>query len=624
MIARLFRRKGKQSAPAVVSAAAPSGVRVISEEATTRSTFSTAPDRVPVDPESSRNRPLGSIIKSLEAAPEHTRVLYNEIELRDDLRHRMAPVEITSGGGKPDAKGTYAVLVLEDMVHSDELDQMISALDGRYARATPFIYPATQNVLSSLSRESVAIKQAARDANTLHQAGAAPGDLWGNFLHIGSYALKYEASDIHVTLLDHGRSKVEFCIDGLLVGPTDFQYPTSLLQQTVAYAFQRGHGGSQGDYSPTLPQQVAINAQIANTPLLFRWASMNQIDGQYIVMRMLKQSTTREDIPTYEQRGFLPDQCKQIELAVQLPGGVIFAGPVGGGKSATCASVMATRPETMNRMTLEDPVENVQEGVHHHSFSRALGETEENAFLIGMQQLKRMNPHAVHLAEIRDYWSALLFRDVAGSNLRGTSTVHAPSAAGIPDRLSDAELRIPRSVLGTPDFINLYAFQTLLPRTCLDCAYDGEEDAALVETTLGIESLRRLDAMKLDVKSLRIRNPYGCPTCRRGGVRELNGAKGRIVVASMFTPDDDCLRFIREENKTLELRRYVQSWNEAELSEPVTIGKTAFEVAMYHVHRGTIDPREVEYKFGSIESYCNTHKIVPASKALKLVEAETA
>jgi type II secretory ATPase GspE/PulE/Tfp pilus assembly ATPase PilB-like protein len=208
-----------------------------------------------------------------------------------------------------------------------------------------------------------------------------------------------------------------------------------------------------------------------------------------------------------------------------------------------------------------------------------------------------MDPDAVMIGEIRDHESAGLFRDIAESGHRAFSTVHAPSAIDmITLRLVSTELGIPRDVIATPNFLNLLVYQALVPKLCSHCCVPAEK----VYEAAYLDKIERL--FKVGKSSISAKNAEGCSHCQRKALPELNGSRGRIVVAEMIEPTPKMLLLFRD-SKNLELKEHIRSLRTARFDEPDTTGKSALEVAMYHVARGVIDPKEVELKFGSFDQY---------------------
>ncbi len=74
---------------------------------------------------------------------------------------------------------------------------------------------------------------------------------------------------------------------------------------------------------------------------------------------------------------------------------------------------------------------------------------------------------------------------------------------------------------------------------------------------------------------------------------DLNGARGRTVAAEMFEPDEQDLIYIRDA-KNIELAAYQRTKRTKGFDVPDSTGKNVFEVAMYKVFAGIVDPREAE------------------------------
>jgi general secretion pathway protein E len=358
----------------------------------------------------------------------------------------------------------------------------------------------------------------------------------------------------------------------------------------VAYLYNmHGKSGSDNGFNANMGQACRIAARINGRQMLFRWASNQTSKGCKVVMRMLYQDD-EQSIRSLPDLGYLGDQVEMWQRAIaRLGGGTVISGVVGSGKSTTIQTVMTMLPDWMARYTVEDPVEYTIPGAQQFSVSRALNEEGRDPFIVAKRQLKRMDPDAVLIGEIRDRESAGLFRDIAESGHRAFATVHAPSAIDIITlRLVSDELGIPRDVIATPGFMNLLVYQALLPITCSGCRLNARK--ALAQGVDGVTpeylaNVKRLFDINPD--GLYFRNPAGCEKCHRKGLPELNGARGRTVVAEMIELDTTMLMLARDPSRNLELKRYVRNLNRSRFDEPTTYGKTVLEVAMYKVSQGT-------------------------------------
>ncbi len=537
-----------------------------------------------------------SEIRTTDDLPTFARVLYDELGLAQSLRHQLCPVlieEAAEGG-----RGRFALILLADMRHSDVTEEILRQCRMRHEAASPLIYTAAPQVMTALSR---GVEMRARRAASTMPGARNASALWQTFLAASQFALREQASDIHFEAKDNSElSQIRFAIDGHLVAPPEFQIRTGDLLDMLGYVWQKGKGGSQGLFSRILPQQTSVRAEVDSVPLVFRWASMQSADGHVTVMRVNREKAATTDVDFVNDLGFFQQQADVIDrCTMQMGGGTVLVGTVGSGKTTTAHAVMQRLPDWMNKMSIEDPVELMARGTHHFSVARQLdgANREDDPFIVAKRQLKRMNPHFVMIGEVRDFESAGLFRDVAGAGLRALTTVHAPSATAATDRLADSELQIPRSVLATPGFVNLYVYQALLPKTCT-CGHVGAE----AKQILGAAKLRQIERLfAFDVDGIRLRRQEGCDHCRRANLPDLNGIRGRVMAAEMFEPDELDLMYIRDA-RAIELQAHQRSKRETGFDVPDCTGKSVFEVAMYHVHAGTVDPREAE-RILSLDGY---------------------
>ncbi len=574
MFDRLFGRKASPS-PLIASLAPPASANAPARPASGYRTASK-----PVD--------------HIDDLPAFNKKLYEEINLQASFRHFICPVETEAN--------RFALILTEDMINSDIANELIKALSFKREAADPLYYIASTVVMVELCRDGVMenkprVKNLTSALNSRNRESA----LWSQFENIVNFAVDSNASDLHFRIERlNERSNVGFRVDGKLIRPREFQIKTGDLLDTSAYLYNiHGVSGSENAFNENKPQACQIRAEINSHRLLFRWASNQTAKGTKIVMRMLTQDEA-QSIRSLAELGYLPDQIEVWRRSIgRLGGGTIIAGVVGSGKSTTGQTIMTMLPETMAKYTVEDPVEYIIPDTDQYSVSRSMNDFGNDPFLAVKRQLKRQDPDAVLIGEIRDHESAGLFRDIAESGHRAFSTVHAPSAIDtITMRLTSGELGIPHDVIATPGFMNLLVYQALLPLNCPVCKLDHRQAPGI-----SADYLARIERVfGIERAALRFANPEGCPTCRRTGLPELHGVKGRTVVAEMIELDQTMLKLFRE-RQNLELKAYVRSLNRSRFDEKVSAGKSVLEVAMFKVSRGMIDPREVEYKFGTFEQY---------------------
>lgn len=534
------------------------------------------------------------MVEHAEDLPSFSRKLYELVGMQPSLKHRLCPIDVSTEL----MPKQFAIVLLNNELNTDITAALAADLGFKgWKLAHPAYYVATTAVMVELARDG--INENRNLGKGVGGAKKQDSALWNLFEGAATFALENDSSDIHISI---DRTKIEsqirFRVDGRLTRPREFQIDTLKLLDMVAYMYNmHSNSGSENTFNENQPQQCQISCSIKGIKVLFRWASNKTAVGTKVVMRVIRQDS-ENTIRSLKELGYLPPQINTWLRAIsRLGGGTLVAGVVGSGKSTTLQTVMSMLPDWMSKYTAEDPIENLIPGADQFSVSRSLTGNDEDPFLAIKRQTKRMDPDAVLVAEIRDRESASLFRDIAESGHRAFATVHAPSAIDmITLRLVSSELGIPRDVIATPNFINLLVYQALVPKLCPCC----KVDAVSVYDDQYLSLIEKL--FQIDRSKLKAQNNDGCEQCRRKGLPELNGSKGRVVVAEMIEPTPQMLLLFRD-LKNLELKRYIRKLRTAKFDEEDSTGKSALEVAMYHVALGVIDPREVEIKFGSFNQY---------------------
>lgn len=525
--------------------------------------------------------------------PDFNRKLYDVIVLQPSLKHRVCPIDVSADG----ETHRYAIVLLESELDTDLTDALVAELGAKgWTIDKGAFYLASPSVMDELARDGINEYHKASKSGSAKKVDSA---LWSLFESAAWFALENGSSDIHIRInRTQEHSQIMFRIDGRLTKPREFAVKTDRLLDMTAYVYNmHSSAGSENIFNENAPQQCQVNANIKGTKVQFRWASNKTARGTKVVMRVIVQDS-EANIRTLSELGYLPSQIKIWDRAIsRLGGGILIGGVVNSGKSTTLQTVMSMMPEWMEKMTAEDPVENLIPGTDQFSVSRALNSEEGDPFIAVKRQTKRMDPDVVMIAEIRDRESASMFRDIAESGHRAFSTIHAPSAIDmITLRLVSSELGVPRDVIATPGFLNLLVYQALVPKLCPSC----RRDAAGVYDDDYLARIERL--FQISRSSLKAKNSEGCEHCLRKSLPELAGTKGRLPVAEMIEPTAKMLLLFRDA-KNLELKRYIRNMRIARFDEPDTTGKSALEVAMYHVALGRLDPMEVERKFGTFEQY---------------------
>jgi type IV pilus assembly protein PilB len=118
----------------------------------------------------------------------------------------------------------------------------------------------------------------------------------------------------------------------------------------------------------------------------------------------------------------------------QTNGMILTSGPTGSGKSTSLyALLQEVKDDSVNIVTLEDPVEYKMSGINQIQVNADVGLT----FAAGLRSILRQDPNVVMVGEIRDKETAELAVQAALTGHLVFSTLHTNSAAGILPRLLD-------------------------------------------------------------------------------------------------------------------------------------------------------------------------------------------
>lgn len=243
---------------------------------------------------------------------------------------------------------------------------------------------------------------------------------------IMEYAAKNRASDIHMEPLEKSL-KIRARIDGVL------REIMKLPKSTEAALVSRVKILSNLKIDEhRIPQDGGFTIMVDNKPIDLRIAISPVIWGEKVVMRLLDKSGTSLKL---EDMGYHGRALKTIREGLKQPNGMILtSGPTGSGKSTSLyALLQEIKNDTVNIITLEDPVEYKMEGINQIQVNADVGLT----FASGLRSILRQDPDIVMVGEIRDKETAQLAVQAALTGHLVFSTLHTNSAAGILPRLLD-------------------------------------------------------------------------------------------------------------------------------------------------------------------------------------------
>lgn len=239
-------------------------------------------------------------------------------------------------------------------------------------------------------------------------------------------AVKSKASDIHIEPLEHSLV-IRMRIDGVLRQTMELpkKIEASLVSRIKIMAKLKidEHRIPQDGQFAVVVNGNTVDLRIATSPVVW---------GEQVVIRLLDKSGTSMDV---EKMGMTGRALEDVIEGISRPNGMILtSGPTGSGKSTTLyALIKRIKSESINIVTLEDPVEYKMDGVNQIQINNDAGLT----FASGLRSILRQDPDVVMVGEIRDGETANLAVQAALTGHLVFSTLHTNSAAGIMPRLLD-------------------------------------------------------------------------------------------------------------------------------------------------------------------------------------------
>jgi type IV pilus assembly protein PilB len=240
------------------------------------------------------------------------------------------------------------------------------------------------------------------------------------------YAIDQGASDIHIEPTEKDVI-VRYRIDGILhnamVLPKKLQLGVVARIKVLSNLKLDEH---------RLPQDGRFKIETEDYKISFRVSLLPVYDGEKIVMRLLREETSKK---TLDSLGILGSALEVVKRALKKPVGMfLVTGPTGSGKTTTLYTAMEIlNTEDVNISTVEDPIEYRMPKVNQTQIRASIGMT----FAAGLRALLRQDPNIIMVGEIRDGETASLAVNAALTGHLVLSTLHTNSAAGALPRLID-------------------------------------------------------------------------------------------------------------------------------------------------------------------------------------------
>ena len=272
-------------------------------------------------------------------------------------------------------------------------------------------------------------------------------------------AIKLRASDIHIEH-DEASTLVRFRIDGLLknimvlprfigVGPVVSRIKI-MADLDVAERFR--------------PQDGRAKVRVGGDEVALRVSILPTRVGEKVVMRLLNEKSVQVSMQTL---GFMPEVLERFKsLLMREQGILLVTGPTGSGKTTTLYAALNTRRgESVNIVTVEDPVEYRLSGVNQVQVNEKQGLT----FAGVLRSVLRQDPDVLLVGEIRDQETATIAFQAAMTGHLVLSTLHTNDAIGAIPRLQNIGVEPFRVAAG---LIGVTA-QRLVRRICPHCRFEA-------------------------------------------------------------------------------------------------------------------------------------------------------
>lgn len=308
-------------------------------------------------------------------------------------------------------------------------------------------------------------------------------------------AIRENASDVHIETFERDLV-VRFRVDGIL---REVVRPKRAL---AALLVSRIKVMARLDIAEKrVPQDGRTTLRIGGREVDVRVSTLPSANGERVVLRLLDKQAGKLDLG---HLGMHADSLDAMRDLVARPHGIVLVtGPTGSGKTTTLyASLGEVRSDTLNVMTVEDPIEYNLPGIGQTQVNNKAGMT----FARGLRAILRQDPDVVMVGEIRDRETAEIAIQAAQTGHLVLSTLHTNTAIGAVTRLQDIGIE---PYLLSSSMTGLIA-QRLVRVLCRDCR------ASARPTTAERASLELPEDAE-------VFEPVGCPECGQSGYRGRTG-----------------------------------------------------------------------------------------------------
>ncbi|MDA1337567.1 MAG: GspE/PulE family protein [bacterium] len=280
-----------------------------------------------------------------------------------------------------------------------------------------------------------------------------------------------------------------------------------------------------------VPQGGRFSAVIDEKSIDFRVSTFPTAFGEKVAIRVLDPEV---GLKGFDELGLDGSNLEKIQKALKRPFGlVLVTGPTGSGKTTTLYGMLTSiSSESLNIVSLEDPVEYLVEGVNQSQVRSDI----DYDFAQGLRQILRQDPDVIMIGEVRDEDTASLVVHAALTGHIVLSTLHTNSAFGVIPRLLD--MGVDKYLI--PATLSVAISQRLVRHLCHNCKERVKPKEAMKELILS--ELRKIPGAQEKSVSVHIATrgedlslfvPKGCKEC--GG----SGYVGRIGLFEVLEMTDE-------------------------------------------------------------------------------------
>jgi len=277
-----------------------------------------------------------------------------------------------------------------------------------------------------------------------------------------------------------------------------------------------------------IPQDGRFSAIIDEKSIDFRVSTFPTALGEKVAIRVLDPEV---GLKGFGELGLEGSNLEKTQAALKRPFGLLLVtGPTGSGKTTTLyAMLQSMNKESLNIVSLEDPVEYLLEGVNQSQIRPDI----QYDFAHGLRQVLRQDPDVIMVGEVRDKDTASLVVHAALTGHIVLSTLHTNNASGVIPRLLD--MGVDKYLI--PSTLSIAISQRLVRRLCDNCKERIQPKKEMRELIL--DELRKIPAAKEKSASVHLAtrgkdlNLFAAKGCKECGAAGYSGRVGLFEVLTM-------------------------------------------------------------------------------------------